>query len=215
MQDIGGEKIGIDVYFLPPTKSVERERRLKSEFVVESQKILNGHINARPEELPEAIEASKKSFIAGYMGNIAIQSILRQLKEGESLDKVIALGNYAGLVNLWKRLAAIGINKEDHDAVMAFANSSELLDRPFVEIFASIDAVLSTYFPSSRKAQAGDYYDLPIMAITLPYCDVVATDNFIKEVVVNILHFDNKYKTKIFSATKEDRLAFRAEIIST
>ncbi len=209
MEDIGGEKWRIDVDFSLPDNAITRDRRLKSEFVVESQEVLDKHINNRPDDLPEALIQSKKSFIAGYMGNVAEQYIIRALREGELLDKVVAIGNYAGLVDLWNRLNKIGINTDDHDAVMAFAESKELLDSLFVDIFASIDAVLSTYYPANRKIQAGDYYDLPIMAIALPYSDVIATDNFIKGILVNILHFDDKYKARIFSATDKDRLAFQ------
>ncbi len=209
MEDIGGENWRIDVDFSLPDSDLTRNRRIKSDFVVESQEVLDKHINNRPDDLPEALIQSKKGLIASYMGNVAKQNIIRALREGELLDKVIAEEKYAGLVDLWNCLNKIGINTDDHDAVMAFAESKELLNSPFVDIFASIDAVLSTYYPASRKIQTGDYYDLPIMALTLPYSNVIATDNFIKGVLVNILRLDDKYKARIFSAIDKDRLAFQ------
>ncbi len=209
MEGTDEDKWRIDVHIPAPDVTIAREGRLKSEFVAESQEILNGHYDKRPDDLPEALIQSKKSFIAGYMGNVAQQNIIRALKKGELLDQIVALGNRASLVALWNRLKIIGIDIDNHKAVMAFAESKELLDSPFVDIFASIDAVLATYYPKERKIKGSDYYDLAIMAMTLPYSDVVATDTFIKYVLVNILNFHDKYRTKIFGATEVERLAFQ------
>jgi hypothetical protein len=209
MEDILGEKGRIDIHIPLPDYTTERERRLKSEFVVGAQELLDKHINSRPDDLPEALVQSKKSFIAGYMGNVALQYIAQSIREGSKLDQLVALGNYVGLVDLWGRLRRIGINTDDSNMVMAFAESKELLNSQFIDIFASIYAVVATYYPTSRKIQEGDYYDMAILAAALPYCDIVTTDKFMKEILINKLQFDKKYKSRIFSATKKDRLAFQ------
>lgn len=93
---------------------------------------------------------------------------------------------------------------------MNFAESEELLDSPFVDINASIwAAIIVEYYIQGRRIGKGDFYDVPILATVLPYGDVITTDSFMKEILVNRLHFDEKYKCKVFSAGKIDRLAFQ------
>jgi len=53
---------------------------------------------------------------------------------------------------------------------------------------------------------------VPILAIALPSCDIVATDKFMKEVNNNLLKFNDKYKTEIFSANKEDLIALQQRL---
>ena len=90
-----------------------------------------------------------------------------------------------------------------------FANSEELLNSPFVDIYGSIWAAIANYYIQGRKISIGDFYDVPILASVLPYCEVVTTDSFMKEITVSFLSFNDKYNTTIYSATKEDRYAFQ------
>ena len=116
------------------------------------------------------------------------------------------------LVNLWNQLRGIGLNTDDNKILMDFAYSKELFNIPYVNIYSSIWAAIAEYCRHGRNPERGDFYDAAILSLVLPYCDIVATDKFMKEILINKLHFDKEYKTRIFSATKTDRLAFRKTV---
>ena len=88
--------------------------------------------------------------------------------------------------------------------------TGKLLDIPFIDIFSSLVAVLYIkYKKGGQNVKESDLFDISILATVLPYCSIVTTDKSMKEILVNRLHFDDKYKAMIFSATKTDRLAFQ------
>lgn len=206
MQNILGTKGRINVHFSLPDEIVAQDRQLKLKSVNVIQKALNKYIiHNPPHDLSEAIVQSKKSFVEGFMGIQAKRSIAQKL-QGDSRDRLVALERYYELMNLWNQLHYIGINIHDAKIVMNFTESEEFLNIPFIDIFGSIYAVIAMHYP---KIQTGHLYDVPILATALPYCDVVTTDKFMKEILVKILHLDDKYKAKIFSPTKADRLAFQ------
>jgi len=88
--------------------------------------------------------------------------------------------------------------------------TGKLLDIPFIDIFSSLVAVLYLkYKKGGQNVKESDLFDISALATVLPYCSIVTTDKSMKEILVNRLHFDDKYKAMIFSATKTDRLAFQ------
>ncbi len=207
MTDVFGVRTRINVHLSLPEEVAEQDRQLKQTFVDVTQELLNKHVHNRPSDLPEALVESKKSSVDGYMGNLAIQSIAQRFQSDSPWDQLSARHQLARLSNLWDRLHQIGINTHDSRMVMTFLESRELLDSPFIDVFSSIYAVLATHY-QHRRMRPGDFYDVPVLATALPYCDVITTDVFMKEVLVQILRFDDKYKAKILSATRQDRLAF-------
>ena len=89
-------------------------------------------------------------------------------------------------------------------------STGKLLDIPFIDIFPSLVAILYLkYKKGGQNIKKSDLFDIKALATVLPYCSIVTTDKSMKEILVNILHFDDKYKAKIFSAGQKDRLAFR------
>jgi hypothetical protein len=208
MEDIFGTKGRIAVSFSPPDEIIEDDRQSKLEFMDEAQEILNRYSNNRP-NWSELLLQNKKGVVDGFMGKLAQESIAQQLQKDSPLDKLTALDRYQQLEDLWNRLRCIGINTNDSKMVMKFAESQELLDSPFIDINASIWATIAECCSQGRKRRKGDFYDAPILATALPYCDVIATDGFMKEIIVKRFHFDEKYKCKIFSASKTDRQVFQ------
>ena len=85
-----------------------------------------------------------------------------------------------------------------------FCNSSELEDVPFIDIVSSLTAAVTAY-EGARSPQTGDFYDILIVGTILPYCDALATDNFMKSLLVNRLGFDKKYDVEVFSK-KDDEI---------
>jgi hypothetical protein len=112
------------------------------------------------------------------------------------------------LIDSWRKQGKIGINYPDHATATKFLKSEELLNSPYINISSSINTARAKHYPN-RRNKGSDLYDVITLATVLPYCDVVTTDSFMKEILVKILHFDDKYKAKIFSATEQDQLAFQ------
>ena len=166
--------------------------------------------SVKPLEWSELLVESKKSVVDGAIGKLAEQSIQLKIRGSYPLeDKLIAATNYIRLMNFWDCIRLIGINPQDYEMVNKFVRSSELLDSPFVDINASIQAAIAKSYVQGRKPQTGAFYDVPALSVALPYCDLITTDRFMKGVLISELYFNDKYKAKIFSAGKQDRLAFQ------
>lgn len=211
MEDIFGTKGRIVVSFSPPDEVIEEDRQSKLEFMDEAQEILNRYSN-NPLGWSELLLQSKKGVVDSFMGKQAQQSIAQQLQRDSPLDKLRALQRLQELEDLWNWLHWRGININDSKMVMEFAESKELLDSPFIEVNASIWAAVAECGLQGRKGRKrgkGDFYDAPILAAVLPYCDIITTDRFMKQILVGKLLFGRKYKCKIFSAGKTDRQAFQ------
>jgi len=208
MQDIAGVLGRISIHLSLPEEVTQNGRQRKVDFADTAQEQIVRHIDNRPSDLPEALIQSKKAFIDGFMLTRAKRSIAQQVEDGSDLSKLRALQRAMELKDLWSRLHQIGINTQDNAIVMSFLNSGELLNSPFCDIFGSIYAVLATHYPK-RRMQPGDFYDVPILATVLPYCDVVTADKFMKNILVKILRFNSRYNARIFSPDKADLSAFR------
>ena len=209
IQDVLSGKVKMYVHTSLTSVDIEHERQSKTGFAEQAQKILEEY-GRKPLRWSELLLDSKKGVIDGFMGKLAEQSIYGKL-EGNypSEDKSIAAGNYIRLRSLWDYISQIGINPKDYDMVNKFVRSKELLDSPFIDVNASIWAAIGESYIQGRKAGEGDFYDVPILASAIPYCDIITTDKFMKEILINKLHFDKEYNTRIFSATKADRLDFQ------
>jgi hypothetical protein len=171
MEDIFGTKGRIAVSFSLPDEIIEEDRQSKLEFMDEAREILDRYSN-NPLGWSELVLQSKRSFMDGFLGKTARESIIRKLKEDSALSPLRALDKYNELVGLVNRLREIGINT-DNSEVMNFMESEELLNIPFVDIYGSIWAAIGEYYRQRRKVQRGDLYDAPILATVLPYCDII------------------------------------------
>ena len=207
MEYIVGTNGRMGVSSSPRDEIVEKDRQSKLEFMGEAQEILNRYGN-NPPSWPELLLQNKKGVLDGFLGKIARDSILQQIQKDSLLDKLSALDRYSELVDLSNRLREIGINM-DKSEVMKFMGSEGLYNIPFVDIYGSIWAAIAQYGCQGRKGGKGDFYDAPILATVLPYCDVITTDGFMKEIVIKKLDFDEKYECRVLSAGKTDRQAFR------
>jgi len=209
MQDISGTRVRVNVHITLPKEVVEQDRKGKEEFVNIAQELVKDY-SKKPLAWSKLVLESKKSTIDGFMGKLAIYKIIQGWQSVSVLDQISAQDNYIKLLSLFARLTRIGIDPDNQDMVMKFIESKELRDSPFIDIYSSIwAAIAECHRLQGRNIKGSDFYDVPILASALPFCDVIATDGFMKEITVNLLHFDDKYKAKIFSATKADRLAFQ------
>jgi len=188
-----------------PFRSIQLDP--KADFEVEAKKLLVEYSN-KPLSWPELLLQSKRSFLDGFLGKTARESMEKQFGEDSIESKWRAVERRHELLGLWNRLRAIGINT-DSSQVMDFAESEELLSIPFVDINASIWAGIARFYCQGRKLGRGDFFDVPILGTVLPSCDIVCIDGFMKEVLTGLLHYDDKYQASIYSANQSDRVAFQ------
>ncbi len=209
IKDIISGRIINYVHPLLKYADIYHDRQLKSGFVEKAKRTL-AEYNKKTIGWDELVLDNKKGVINGFIEKLAEESLLEKMRGNYPLeDKIIALIKHKRLENLLNSIHLIGINPKDPDIMNRFVRSKELLDSPYIEINASIQAAITEQYLQGRKIRESDLYDVPILSSVLPYCDVVTTDSFMKEILVKRLHFDTKYDVKIFSASQKDRLAFR------
>lgn len=172
---------------------VEHDRQLKLQFLDKEKELLKEYAE-KPLGWQELLFESKRSTLDGIIGNTAIQS---------------SPSAYFRLADLWNQLRGLGLDTDNNKILMDFAYSKELFNIPYVNIYSSIWAAIAEYYRLGREPQQGDFYDAAILSLVLPYCDIVTTDKFMKEILIKKLQFDKKYNTHILSATKKDRLEFQ------
>ena len=86
----------------------------------------------------------------------------------------------------------------DLKRLAAFMDSGWLKAVPFVDVVSSLNAAILVY-EEAREPEEGDFYDSLIVGTVLPYCDILATDNFLKGILVKRLGFHTKYHVEVFS----------------
>ena len=86
-----------------------------------------------------------------------------------------------------------------------FLRSNEMAETPFIDIHSSLLAGMITH-SSGRKPQGSDLEDVLAISTVLPYCGILTTDRYMKDLVCK-LHLDDQYQAKVFSAAEPDTLA--------
>lgn len=194
MEDINGAKVRIDVSFSMPELLVKRWRQSKEKWADKAKTAISHRESASWDE--ELLEG-KRAFIYQLFGAPAFILFLQKAQKGDYYDKENEAAKFVELLEQLAKLTSIGINK------FTFFDSSELLSIPFIDIFCSIHETQKYYY-FKRTPQNSDLRDSAILATVVPYCDIVTTDSFMKEVLVKTLHFDEKYNCKIFSGSEKD-----------
>jgi len=195
LEEILGKKVRVDVFFSLPDDIVERKRQSKKRWITDAGKALKrGTTHSWADELL----VQKQGFVYMLFGPPAMLSLMNEFSRGEEYDRLNASEKFVQLYQRFYKLTSIGITD------FSFFSSGELFNIPFIDVFCSLNAAQVAYHPN-RTPHGSDLDDITILATAIPYCDVVTTDKFMKELLVNTLHFDEKYKCQIFSASLEDR----------
>jgi len=56
----------------------------------------------------------------------------------------------------------------------------------------------------ARPLRGSDDFDRRIVSALLPCCDILASDRFVKHVLVDLLHYDEGYDCQVFSGRLDD-----------
>jgi hypothetical protein len=117
-----------------------------------------------------------------------------------SIGGIARMFDYAKVWSRWDYLKGRGLGTPEIDS---FLQSQELASIPMVDIQARLWGHLMVN--SARRLPRGsDREDIEIMAMTLPYCDIVTTDSYMQKVVVEDLKLADSYRTKVLSCRLKD-----------
>jgi len=212
MQYVSDKEIRVNVHIRLPEEVIDYDRRGKDEFETIGREVIKEYCE-KPMEWSQLVLESKKGTINASIGALATQTIVNQIRSDSLLEQMSGYDNYTRLLLLFDKLIKIGIDPQNPDMIARFLESKELLDSPFIEIYSALWAIIAECRRiQGRDMKGSDLYDVPILAIALPSCDIIATDKFMKEVNNNLLKFNDKYKTDIFSASKEDLIALQKRL---
>jgi len=191
-------------YVYPTSKNeiIEDKRQQKAMWATFAERTLRRYTC---HNWDETLQWDKLYSVNCILGPEAWKDVERLCNSDSLDDKLIAAANMQEMILREERLLEIGIND---DNFIDFLKSNELLNSAFIDIHSSIRTAAAMYFPE-RKQLGSDLRDPVILAVVMPYSDVVTTDRFMKELLVARLNFDEKYDCVIFSANKRERLAFR------
>lgn len=212
--NVSNSGVRVNVHISLPEEVVESDRRGKEEFLSIGQELIKSY-STKPMDWSKLVLESKRATVDGFMGRLAVLRIFQNTHSNSVLEQLSGYDNYSKLMLLFDRLIKIGIDPNNQDMITKFFESKELLDSPFIDIYSSLWAVIAEcHRLQGRDMKGSDFYDVPILSIALPACDVIATDGFMKEITINLLRFNKKYEAQIFSANKKDIAAFQAFIIN-
>ncbi len=103
------------------------------------------------------------------------------------------------------------VRKKEVPTLFTFLNNEsinrEYIDRvPFMNIFCSLWASTIVH-EQTRKYKYGDLLDVVALACAIPYCQIITTDNNMKN-FVGRLGFDRKHGISVYAPTAKDLDAF-------
>lgn len=117
-----------------------------------------------------------------------------------SINEIVNLVDYNEACSRWKYLKRQGLSPAQ---AVSFFQSRELATIPMVDIWAKLWGHLMSN-AVRRIPQSGDASDIGILAMTLPYCDIVTTDGYMQKVVVQDLKLADSYQALVLSAKLKD-----------
>lgn len=104
------------------------------------------------------------------------------------------------------------VHEEDVRMLLSFLDDKSNDFGPFIDIYCSLWA--STYIHEpTRQPQRGDVFDVAALACAIPYCQIITTDNNMKNIVKR-LNFEEKYGIELYSPTNKDLDALTALLSS-
>ena len=187
--------------FMPPLHSpdvvarrrAEKERRASwLESAVEDG---NRGLAGRP------AESVKRLLLARWLVRDAFWDLFETARADrlpQDPERWQAVQEYAGLIG---RLEESGLQRA---RMPEFLASKELQDIPYVDIYCHVTLAAARNAGEARPPRGSDDSDRRIVSALLPCCDFLATDRFMKHILVDLLHYDKEYGCHIFSGRLDD-----------
>lgn len=157
----------------------------------------------------QSATASSKSKMVGYaeLARMLRAKFSRKLSYNEYYrqEKIALLKEtFLNPGSDWSRML-IGeakIQEKEVPTLLSFFNPESADRVHFIKIFCSIWASTIIHEPS-RTYKSGDLLDVVALACAIPYCQIITTDNNMKN-IVRRLHLDKKYGISVYAPTVKD-----------
>lgn len=189
-----GSTLLIDAFIPRPAVFADEHRATRQAYVAE---LANGPSVHVRRTFAEQLQAEKRSFIdARYFGPL---SRLHEARQRGEFPSLIDIENYESLRTLKQRFEELRGQQGGFDE---FIWSEALHDVPFIDVFCSLYAAMATGLPE-RKHRESDFDDVVVLATVIPYCDVVTTDNSMKDLCFRAA-LPEKYKVELFAPRRSD-----------
>ena len=147
------------------------------------------------------VESMKRSLLAQWLARDAFRDLLetaRADRPPQDPERWQTVQEYAGLIG---RLEEAGLGRA---RMPEFLASEELLGIPYVDIYCHVALAAARNAGEARPLRGSDESDRRIVSALLPCCDILATDRFMKHILVDLLHYDEEYGCSIFSGRLDD-----------
>lgn len=170
------EKESWDISSIPPTASgdyIRATHKRTVEQMNELKRAIRKETVSFNEQLEEELDASIRVFFREPWSSRYISEFFR---------------DYGGI--LWR------------DQLKIFKRSNEIRETPLIDIRSRLNAYELIYH-NDRSTQPGDSTDIDMLSAFLPYCDIICTDKFMKDLACS-QKLDQKYSCNIYSAKKRD-----------
>jgi len=107
-------------------------------------------------------------------------------------------------------ISEVKLRKEEILMLRSFLNPDSVESVPFINIFCSLWAS-TIYHEQTRKYEIGDLLDIVALACAIPYCQIVTTDNNMKNIIKR-LHLDEKYRVSVYSPGRKDLILLKEHL---
>ena len=144
----------------------------------------------------DEIEAQKKQFVS-EMFQPRTKLHIKPSKQEQFLN----LLGLAGVIQFNRSVDEILQHSTNPEG---FFSSPQLLNCPYIHIWASLMAADIFFYPD-KKLDMSLFMDFEIVASVLPYVDILATDNYISQLIHNARLLD-RFSAQIFSVSQREAL---------
>ena len=138
----------------------------------------------------ETTEALQKIRDSGVDGKKQYQA---EIEATRKHYKILLRTDYAWVLSKY----SIAIDRAEE-----FIDSYEFTQIPNIDIFCQLWSK-SLADKVRKQGVEGDYNDIEFLSVYMPYCNVMATDNYMK-IILQSLKFDEKYHCRLFSMKEDD-----------
>ena len=185
---------------IPNSQEFNEYLRLSRTSVADEYRIYKAHCRGKRQAYADELEAQKKQLVLEmFMPRPGLNT------KPSKLEQFLNLLGLAGVIKFHRSVYEILQHSTNPDGFFA---SRQLLDCPYIHIYASLMAADIFFYPDKEPTKSL-FTDFEIMASVLPYVDILATDSYISQLIRNARLLD-RFSLHIF--TVKQRRALVAQL---
>ena len=181
---------------IPNSQEFNEYLRLSRTSIADEYWTYKMYCRGKRQAFADEIEAQKKQFIFEMFQprpNLNIRP--------SKLEQLLNLLGLAGVIQFRRSVYEILEHSTNPEG---FFDSPQLLDCPYIHIWASLMAA-DIFFCPDKKPTTSLFTDFESVASVLPYVDILATDGYISELIRNARLLD-RFNAQIFSVRQRRAL---------